>query len=58
MTMGKEADWPEGFVEALEEAISLCASRFNISQDQKVALESALEPALGRLFLLGYASRK
>jgi hypothetical protein len=55
--MGKEANWPEGFVDALEEAISRCASQYNISQEQKIALETALERPLGRELLLRYASR-
>ncbi|MGO9266447.1 MAG: hypothetical protein ACLQBA_16460 [Candidatus Binataceae bacterium] len=52
------AGWSEEFLEALEEAISLCASRFNIGPVRKSALEAALEQVFGKPFHLGYASRK
>jgi hypothetical protein len=51
-------EWPKEFIEQLEEAISLCASRFNISQQQKIELECALERVFGKSFLLGYATHK
>jgi len=41
--MSKEFGWSQNLLDALEEAISLCASRFYIRQAQKVKLESALE---------------
>lgn len=51
-------EWPQKFIEELEQAISLCASHFNISQDQKIELESALEKVFGRSFLLGFGTLK
>jgi len=56
--MSRPIVWSDEFIEALEESISECASRFNISQEQKVELEAALERVFGRAFLLGYATRK
>jgi len=56
--MSNEASWPEGFLEALEDAISVCASRFKINQTQKAALESALQQAFGKPISIDYASRK
>jgi hypothetical protein len=54
--MGNE--WPQKFIEELEEEISLRASRFNISQEQKIELECALERVFGRTFLLGYGTQE
>lgn len=51
-------EWSQEFVDALEEAISLCAFRFNISVDRKIDLESALQSLFGPDFLLGHATIK
>jgi hypothetical protein len=56
--MSNQTEWSQEFIDELEEAISLCASRLNISQGQKTDIESALSQLFQRDFLLGYATRK